>query len=212
MTGTKLARISTTAASLFVTLVISATFFQSTDGSLLVMSNVERKVFAGFVSSVIVFIPFALIGFLMRRVKHTSVVRLSTTDMFEMSLTSGLASQSPSEKAAAIYDDQIPDHQLFVPSSWTDFFVPVWVEYVLYVLLLAGSLASSVIAIFYGVQFDDDKAANWIESFFIGWAVSALFLQTIQALLGSIFTSIVGAVSTLATGVALLVTSSIVGN
>jgi len=212
VTGTKLARISTTAASLFVTLVISATFYQNTDGAQITMSTVERKVFAGFVSSVIVFIPFALIGFLMRRVAHQAVMRIGKMDTFELVEKSGPASQSPSEKAAAIYDDQIPDHKLFSPLGWTDFNVPAWAEYILYALLLAGALVSSIIAIFYGVQFDDDKAANWIQSFFIGWAVSALFLQTIQALLGSIFTSIVGAVSTLATGLALLITSSIVGN
>ena len=207
VTGTKLARISTTVASLFVTLVISATFYQDTQGATLTMSTVERKVFAGFVSSIIVFVPFAIIGYLMRRVKHAETMRTSKVETFEMS------EATPANAAEKdIYDDHIQDDQLFLPKSWADFYVPVWGEYLLYALLLAGSLASEVIAIFYGVQFDDAVAANWIESFFIGWAVSALFLQTIQSLLGAIFATVIGAASTFATGIALLVTNSVINN
>jgi len=90
-------------------------------------------------------------------------------------------------------------------SNALDFYVPLWVEYALYFLLLVASLVSAVLTIFYGAQFDDDVAVNWIESFFIGWAASAIVLQTVQSLVGSVFTALAGSVATIATGLFLLV-------
>ena len=199
--GTRLARISTTIASIFMTLVVSATFFQDTaSSSLITMSEVEQKVFAGMVSSVIVFVPFSFLGFFMRRVKHAHQVRSGYNNMDKnmVEMTEKPEHQSTSESL----DD------FFEPPHWADVLVPKSVEYILYALLLAGSLVSSIMAIFYGIQFNDTEASNWIESFFIGWAVSAIFLQSVQAIVGSVLTTVVGAISTLATGLALLITNS----
>ena len=191
--GTRLARISTTVASVFVTLVVSATFFQDTASSRMVtMSEIEQKVFAGMVSSIVVFVPFSLLGFLMRRVKHDHQVRDPQGDAFELLEKEGKGIHS----------------ELFEPRHWSDVLVPKWVEIVLYILLLVGALVSSIMAIFYGVQFEDTEAANWIESFFISWAASAIFLQSVQAIIGSVFTTVIGAISTLAAGLALLITNS----
>jgi len=240
--GSQLARVSTMIASLFVTLVITATFYQDTQG-LSTLSTIEHKVFSGLVTAVIVFVPFSLIGFLMRRVRHTALINpsgarlsraflsggtgttITNADMYSSSLNPAYHSQSTTATnpiyegkqdggveladlgKQRTFDEAHNVDLILFETDLLDFYVPVWVEYVLYFVLFAASVASAVLSIFYGAQFADDVAVNWIESFFIGWAASAIVLQTVQSLVGSVFTALAGSVATIATGLFLLVTN-----
>jgi len=185
-----------------MTLVISATFYQNTGGeSLFNLNVIEQKAFAGVVSSLVVFLPIALIDFLMGRVFRPHLVR-PRKDSSNVSLELTNINAAKGE----LHDGT--EQQLFRDKTWTMFFLPFWVEYILYAILFIGSMVSGIVAILYGIQFTGDISTNWIEAFFIGWAVSVFILEPIQAILGSILATIIGAVSAFAAGLVLILTNT----
>jgi hypothetical protein len=115
-------------------------------------------------------------------------------------------------------------------NSLFDFMLPFWVEYVLYAICFLLASGGIIVTALYGADADlidptNEKVASplalrrtahtvraqtiaWIESFFISVAVNIVVLQTLQAVLGSVATAVIGGVSTGATALALLVGST----
>ena len=199
----RLSKVTVMVASLFFTLAITATFYQNEDTTTLSWSALQHKIFAGFITATITFIPFSLLSFFVRRIHHERLLRPDRINaIYEIELA------ETSKRDSMIVMDTFDSTDILFEHSPFDFYVPVWVEWAIVALCLLQSLACAVVAIFYGIQFTDAMATNWIQSFFIGWAVSMFILQTITSLLGAV----VGTFSTVLAGLGVVISNYVVTN
>jgi hypothetical protein len=157
-----------------VLVAANALFYQF--GTATSAALVAVRLVAGLLSSIIVFIPTTLLGFVFRRIGERD------------------ARTALGEKALALHfvDTQLMRPHGAVERVLLDWRLPWWTEPLLYLLVAFGWLLCFYVSILYGVTFTETQANAWLLSFGISVLSSVLLLQTGKALLAGLVAALGG--------------------
>ena len=164
---------------LYTSLVTNAFMFQYNDEQ---QVSVGSRAFASIISSLIVFVPTTLLGYLFRRCdrrvnqpKHVSNYTLKDYEELGVDVS------------------KLQQGNKFMLTLF-DWHMPWWCACVLYGITYLAWFFSVYCTLLYGVTFRDEKAVAFFEAFLISLAMSVLVLQTAKALVGGVFVTITSGV------------------
>ena len=166
---------------LFTSLAVNAFLFQYNQDQVIPIS---QRVVSAIISSVLVFVPTTIYGFMFRRCKRRGesvkyIEDFTVADFEKMGIDLSKVSQ-----------------RNWLQRVFVDWHIQWYWSCVLYAGAYASWIFSIYVTLLYGVKFRDDKAVAYFESFLISLAISICVLQSAKALLGGLFTTLTtGAIS-----------------
>lgn len=168
---------------LFISLAVNAFLFQYNSDQQI---SIPQRLIAAILSSVIVFVPTTIHGFLFRRCR----VKGQNVKYIEQMTPEYIAK-------LGIDMDKVAKrnwfHRVFV-----DWHLPWYWNCVLYGGAYISWIFSIYVTLLYGIKFRDEKAVAYFESFLISLAISIGVLQTAKAVVGGIFVTVTSGAITVA--------------
>jgi len=164
---------------LYTSLVTNAFLFQYNSEQEV---SVGSRAFASIISSIIVFVPTTLLGYLFRRCNR------------RVNQSKPLSAYSIKDFEELGVDVAKLKKRNVVERYLLDWHLPWWCACIFYGITYVAWFFSIYCTLLYGVTFRDQKAVSFFESFLISLAMSVLVLQTAKAVIGGVFVTITSGV------------------
>jgi len=148
--------------------------------------SIGTKIISGIFTSLLVFVPTTLHGYLFRRCKSRNPSKRYIADL----------TASNFEKLNLRNPGYVQPRN-FLQTIFLDWKISWYWSLLLYAIAYASWVFCIFFTLIYGIKFREEEAIAFFESFWISFAISILLLQTSKAILGGIFTTVLSGIASL---------------